>query len=333
MERVLIVDDEPGIRHVMSRWITSVGCQVTEAASADEALTAAAGEPFAVTLCDIRLPGRDGVWLAGEIRRAHPDTAVIMSTGVQTFETAVATLQSGVLDYIVKPFDCERLSKALQKGLEWHRSRVADAKLRAELRSRVEQVSLALAEFEMNSTAAVDAMRTMLTIRDRAAYDHGTRVARLAVDLAMVLGVREPALSEIERAALLHDIGKFAVPEAVLQKERALSAAEQQIVRSHPERGYDMLQHVPFLSGAAPLVLMSHERFDGAGYPAGLRGDEIPLGARIIAVADAYDAMTRTRPHRQPVSHRAALEELQQQRGRQFDPAVVDAFQMLHVVH
>lgn len=333
MERILIVDDEPAIRTLMRRWIDRDTFVVTEAGSAGEALAAAAAEPPSVVLIDIRLPGRDGLWLARELHRLFIDAepALIMTTGVRDFSAAVASLQSGAIDYLLKPFEGERLVAAVQKGVEWHRARVADTKLRADVRARADQVSMTLAELEINSTAAVDAMRNMLAIRDSAAYDTGTRVAKLAVDLALALGIKEPVLSEIERAALLHDLGKLAAPETLLHKTTPLSRDEQEIVRGYPRRAYDTLQSVPFLAEAAELVLASHEHVDGSGYPAGLHEREIPLGARVLALAKAFDAMTHPRPfQRQPMSAELAVAEVVCQRGRQFDPAVVDAFLKLH---
>lgn len=331
MERVIIIEDDAAMRRLMAQWVTDLGFEVSEAARADEAVAAVAAEDAAVALVDIRLPGRDGLWLAGKLHREHPATAIIMTTGVQDFRAAVASLRSGVLDYLVKPFDAERLHEAVRRGVEWHRARVTDAKLRADLRARAEQVSMALAEVEVNSAAAVDAMRNLVAIREGDAYEHGRRVAKTAVDLALALGVKEPAVSEIERAALLHDLGKIAVSEALLQKPNALTPHERQTVRGLPERGHDVLRDVPFLSAAAELVLTSHERFDGTGHPAGLHGHQIPLGARVLAVADAYAAMTAPRAYRKSLSHAEAVAELVQQRGKQFDPQVVDAFLKLTV--
>jgi response regulator RpfG family c-di-GMP phosphodiesterase len=327
---VLIVDDEHGVRDLMSRWLESGGYEVTTAATADEALTHVESEAPAVALCDIRMPGHDGLWLAQQIRKTAPDTAVIMATGVQDVGSAVTSLRQGVIDYLTKPFGRDRLRDSVLRALEWHRAAL-DARrwresLESEMRGRRQRLADALAALRIDSDAAVDGMLSMLTLADREAYAHAYRVAAIAASVGRVLRMDARGLAALEHAALLHDIGKLAIPDAVLRKPAPLSAEELALVRRHPEVGADLIRGVPYLADAAAIVRDVHERMDGLGYPDGRPAAEVSAGARIVAVADAYDAMTRPRVFRDAVAPREAMLELTRCAGTQFDPAIVEAF-------
>lgn len=329
MDRVLVVDDEAGIRALMARWVESAGFLAAQVDNADRALEEAEAREAAIALCDIRMPGHDGLWLVEQLRRRHPDTAVIMTTGVQDLDAAVTSLRSGVVDYLVKPFGRERLRDALERGITWHRASVEARRsresLERELQVRGGQLLQALESVEIRSAASLEGVLAMLTVRDRAAYEHAKRVARLAVAIAQVMGVSEADRAVIEQGALLHDIGRIAVPDAVMNHPGALTDDEREILRKHPTLGHQAAARVPYLSGAADLVAAAHERYDGSGYPKGIPGDEIPLGSRIIAVADAFDAMTSPRPYRATMTRTEAIQELMRCRGTQFDPRAVDA--------
>jgi len=327
---VLIVDDENSVRNLMARWLESGGFRVTTAGSAEEALGRLHEFPPAVALCDIRMPGHDGVWLAERIRQEFPETAVIMATGVQDVGPAVQTLRRGVIDYLTKPFGRDRLREAVTRGLEWHEA-AWDARrwresLEQEMTIRRSRLSDAIAGVRVDSDDMVDSMFAMLTLTDREMYEHGYRVAALAVSVARILGLPDEALTTIEHGALLHDIGKLAVPEAVLRKPAPLTVEETLLVRRHPSIGSDLTASVPYLHPCLPIVREAHERMDGLGYPQGIHASEVSIGARIVSVADAYDTMTRPRVFRDAISPSEALLELERCSGTQFDPLVVEAF-------
>ncbi len=327
---VLIVDDENGVRDLLARWLEAGGYSVTTAANAEEALGRLEVAPPAVALCDIRMPGRDGLWLAERIRQSYPETAVIMATGVQDVGPAVQTLRQGVIDYLTKPFGRDRLQEAVTRGLEWHQS-AWDARrwresLEQEMAVRRSRLNDAVTALAIESDDTLDAMMSMLTLADREAYAHGYRVAALAVSVARTLGLPDEALATIERGALLHDVGKLAVPEAILRKPAPLTMEELLLVRCHPTIGSDLIAQVPYLQSAGPIVRDAHERMDGLGYPRGVHAAEVSIGARIVCVADAYDTMTRPRVFRDAIGPADALLELQRCSGTQFDPLVVDAF-------
>jgi putative two-component system response regulator len=328
--QVLIVDDEEPLRRLLRTWVEAAGATVIEAGTAEEglALVQSGGAP-AVALCDIRLPGQDGLWLAGQLHVGFPETAVLMTTGVLEFGAAVNSLQAGVVDYLVKPFSRERLTEAVNQAFFVHKSRHALANMQRELDERRAQIAEALGDLELNIAASLEAMLAMLRVRDAHSCDHALRVATLSVNLAMALRINEPQLSDIERAALLHNLGRLALPDQILiRKERSLSPDERATLRSYPLHGQAMLKNVPFLANASEIAVASHERYDGSGFPRGLSGEAIPLGARIIGVADAYDELVSGIGDR-PVGPARAVEILSVERIAQFDPLVIGALTML----
>ena len=330
IDSVLVVDDEGAVRELLARWLAGGRYTVQTAAGADEALERVRSAPPAVALCDIRMPGRDGLWLAEHIREEAPDTAVIMATGVHDAGSAVASLRQGVVEYLTKPFGRDRLRQSVQRGLEWHKaaceSRRWRESMQAEVAARRQRLSDALAASPIESDSALDALLSTLTAEDRDAYAHACGVATLAAGIGRALRLGDEDVSAIERAALLHDFGKLAMPEAVLRKPAPLAVEERELIRQHPRIGAELLGEVPALAAAAELVRDAQERFDGLGYPGGRHAADVALGARIIAVADAYDAMTRPRVFRDAISAREALLELERCAGTQFDAFVVDTF-------
>jgi response regulator RpfG family c-di-GMP phosphodiesterase len=327
---VIVVDDETGIRELLTQWLRAGGYEVAAAGSAEDALSHLEREPAAVALCDIGLPGRDGLWLADRIRRSYPETAVIMATASQEIEPAVESLRQGVVDYLTKPFDRERLREAVGRGLDWHASARDASRWRESLERDVSvrraRLSEAIVALHIESHQTLDAMLAMVTIHDRESYAHAYRVAALVSRTARTLGLSGDALATVERGALLHDIGKLAIPHAVLLKPGALTAEERRLVRMHPSIGGALIERVPFLAASAPIVRDAQERLDGLGFPAGSRGDAIGIGARIVCVADAFDTMTRPRSYRDRIPTADAMVELDRCTGTQFDRRVVDAF-------
>ena len=329
-QTVLIVDDENNVRDLMSRWLESGGYSVITASNAEEALRRLETSKPAVALCDIRMPGHDGIWLAQRIRQRYPETAVIMATGVQDVAPAVQTLRQGAIDYLTKPFGRDRLQEAVTRGLEWHRS-AWDARrwresLEQEMEIRRARLNDAITALHVDNDESLDAMVSMLMLTDREAYAHGYRVAALCASVARMFGMPDEALGAIEHGALLHDVGKLVVPEAILRKPAPLTVEELFLIRRHPAIGSDLVGQVPYLESALPIVRHAHERMDGLGYPDGIHAGDVCVGARIVCVADAYDTMTRPRVFRDAMTPAEALLELERCSGSQFDPLVVEAF-------
>jgi response regulator RpfG family c-di-GMP phosphodiesterase len=333
---VLVVDDDQSVRGLLCRWLDSGGYCATPAVDADQALGLMNAAPTAVALCDIRMPGHDGLWLADRIRREHPDTAVIMATGVQDVGAAVESLRQGVVDYLTKPFGRERLREAVWRGIEWHRaareSRRWRESLEGEMHTRHTRLASAIGALRIDSDEALDAMLSVLTISDRDAYAHAYRVAALSVSVSRLLGLTDAEVATVERGALLHDLGKLAMPEALLRKPAPLTSEEHAVIRLHPALGSQLIENVPYLSTAAAVVRDAHERIDGLGYPRGLRGDDVWIGARVVCVADAYDTMTRPRVFRDAITPIEAFLELDRCSDAQFDRRAVAALKRVLAV-
>ncbi len=326
---VLLVDDDVDVRRVLRGWARASGFDVREASDADEALDTLATAPAQVAVCDVNMPGRDGIWLAERIRERHRETAVIMATAQHDVDTAVGSLQAGVVDYLLKPFDGARLTEALRLGLEWHEATLASEHLHDvlehKLRDRRARVATAVAEIQVTEGAALDGLLSILSLHEKGGHDHAHRVARLSVSVALEMGLDPTTTGDVERGALLHDIGKINMPLSILEKPAMLDDEEWAVMRTHPQVGHDLLRKVPALARAADIVLASHEAYDGTGYPYGLAGESIPMGARILAVADSYDSMTRPHTQRPAMPSAMALLEIGRCRGTQYDPRAVDA--------
>jgi putative two-component system response regulator len=327
---ILVVDDEDAVRDVLVRWLASSGYAVAPARSADEALMRLDTSPAAVVLCDIRMPGHDGLWLAARIRQRHPETAVIVSSGVHDVEAATESARQGVVDYLVKPFGRERLREAVSRALDWHASAWDARRWRETLQREMDGLTAALRdrlhERRLTTDAELAAWLHALPPTAREIVGHMKRVADLSEAIAARMARPGLDLTVLRRAALLHDLGKLALPDAVLRKPAPLTPGEQALVRSLPHLTAELLSGVPFLAPAALIVRDVAERMDGQGYPRGLRADAVPPESRIVAVADAYDAMTHPRVHRAAISSSEALLELERCAGTQFDVAVVAAF-------
>lgn len=321
----LVVDDDGQVRRALARAIESMGLPTIEAAHGKEALEllGARGE-VAVCISDIYMPEMDGVTLLKELQSRYPDTGVIMLTGAAEVSTAVECLQLGALDYLSKPVLVDEVRARVQKALEKRDLILQNRFYQRHLESRVRELDRLNRQ---RLVAGIQMLVEALEAKDAYTRGHSRRVSEYAVKTAVRLGITGDQLEQIRLGGELHDIGKIGTREAVLNKPGPLSEAEFQHIRDHCTLGERIL--APFLRDAAAvlrIVRSHHERFDGRGFPDGLAGDAIPLEARIVACVDAFDAMTTNRAYRAPRAPLEAVEELRRGSGRQFDPAVVDAF-------
>jgi len=250
---------------------------------------------------------------------------------VHEFDAAVTSLQVGAVDYVAKPFTREQVSEALRRAFLAHASRRALTDMERELENRRAQITEAFAELELNASTSLEVLLAILQSRDPKAYEHARRVARCSVTLALAMGIGEPALSDIERAALVHDIGRLTMPDELLTQCQKLRFDADRVklrLSAYSVRGHAILRNVPFLAAATQIAIAAHERYDGSGYPHGLHGDKIPLGARIVAVADAYDELVSSDGH-SPLAPSDAVQILSTERQGEFDPIVLEALKKL----
>jgi len=328
--RVLIVDDDDAVRDVISVILREEGYDCVVATGAQMALDLVAAQDTPLVISDMKMPGSDGLWLLEHLRESHPDTAVIMLTGYGDTEAAVDCLRRGAVDYLLKPPKVTDLIRAIERALAKRRIELArkryQRKLERKVRDRTAELRTALKDIASTYQNTLLALVAALDAREHETSDHSQRVVSYTSAIAERMGIDGLELEEIGRGALLHDIGKIGVPDAVLLKPGKLTPDEWLEMRKHPDIGYQMISQIPFLSTPARIVLSHQERWDGAGYPRNLQREEIHIGARIFAVADTLDAMTSDRPYRRGTSFGNAIQEIGRCANTQFDPEVVKAF-------
>lgn len=327
--RILVVDDEPEIRDVLCE-LLSLDYECAPASSAEEALTMLRGSPFNLIISDIMMGGMSGLEMIPHVLADSPETVVLMISGVQTIESAIKALRAGAFDYIMKPFDLRQVEMAVRRALETCELRAAKRRYENHLEELVEQrtaeLDNALVSVEDAYRSTLKALAQALETRDAETHGHSERVVTFSLRLGHELNLGKDQLKALEFGSLLHDIGKIGVPDAILRKPAKLSSEEWVKMREHPLHGQQILREIKFLEGAAKVVAQHHEKWDGSGYPFGLRDEEIDMNARIFAVADAFDAMTSDRVYRAARPYEAAAAELDRCSNSQFDPQVVEAF-------
>lgn len=325
MNSVLIIDDDRRLRTLISSWVGSVGHRPREAGGTD-VLALIEEAPSDIVVCDVGAGAEESVELAARIRDRSPHTAIIMVSALRNVEIAIANLRNDVVDYLLKPFDRGRLLEALSLARDWHAASAGGEELHRvlqdRLRTRRAVVAAALAEAQTTHEDALDGLISMLQLHERDGRGHATRVARLTMALADEIGLNDAEMIELEHSALAHDIGKLETPASILGKAAPLTEAEWKVMREHPQIGHDILKKLPALACTAETVLAHHEAFDGGGYPRGLSGASIPIGARILAIADAYDSMTHPHTQRPPMQPALAIQEIERCSGTQFDPSL-----------
>lgn len=328
--RVLIVDDELAALRVESTMLKEAGVHCKTAASAEEALKIIEEWPLDAVLVDLQMPGTSGMEFLARVRRRYPFLACLMVTGVDDILVGIEAMKKGADDYLVKPLQLEMIMASLGRALEKkHLEQEVESyrqQLEVMVEQRTEQLNSALLQIERSYEDTLAALGAAIDLRDSQTAGHSRRVAAYATKIARDLGATESELKTITMGAWLHDIGKLATPDAILLKPGALTQEEWLIMQRHVEIGYDLVKRIPFLAHAAEIILNHHERWDGSGYPRGLKGAEIPLGARIFAVADTVDAMTSDRPYRSALSFNEAQEEIRCGSGSRYDSQVVSVF-------
>ena len=353
---MLIVDDEEPIRTSISRKLRAQGYNCATAADGEAALRKASAQDFDLVVLDIKMPGMSGMEVLFKIAIDHPDTCVVMLSAVSDIHTAVEAMRVGAYDYLTKPFDLEEVVVRVERALERRRLLLDNRQYQLQIEQKVERQTGVIREYceqtiqalarediavrrltqSTNSENSVDfeamnlrVARTLAVIAEmHEPYNrgHSERVSIFANDVTLQLGSSGEFIKNVRLAAIVHDIGKVVIPDHILFKAGPLTPAEYSQVKRHSTAAVDILQHLHYFGATLAMIESHHEWYNGKGYPRKLSGEDIPLGARIIAVADAYDAMTSPRPYRSSLSNEDTIKTLRKGAGKQWDPAVVDAF-------
>jgi putative nucleotidyltransferase with HDIG domain len=330
-DRILVVDDEEPIREIVASMLGAAGYRCKQAGSGMEALAVlTSGEEFELMLSDLMMADLDGIGLLERTKEKYPDMPVVMVTAVHDISVALAAIRNGAYDYLLKPFEREQLLNTVSRALENRRLKVENRTYQTNLESlvkaRTEQLQATVRELERSYDITLEALGDALDLKDRETEGHSRRVTLFTIAIAQAMGLPREQITVIARGAFLHDIGKMAIPDNILNKPGKLEPQEMAIMREHAYHGYQIVKKIPFLADAAEIVYSHQEWFNGEGYPRRLRGEEIPLGARIFSVADTFDAITSDRIYRPAQSLGAARAEISRWAGRQFDPEIVRVF-------
>lgn len=328
--RILVVDDENHVRSMIGLALERQGYQVQLASSGRQAIELLEESTFDLVLTDIVMQDGNGIFLLDRIRGKVPNLPVVMVSAVHDISVAIDAMRRGAYDYLLKPFEREHLVSTVVRALEYRQaledSQNYQQSLEQVVRARTEMLRQAMEDLEHSYDITLEALGDALDLKDSETEGHSKRVTAYTIALARAMGISPAEIKVIARGAFLHDIGKMAIPDEILRKPAALTPEEQEIMREHCARGFNILRKIPFLSEAAEIVFAHQEHYDGGGYPNRLKGGEIPIGARIFAVADTLDAITSDRPYRKASSFDTARQEILRCSGTQFDPSVVEVF-------
>ena len=317
---ILIVDDNAANRDTLEAMLTGLGHELRFAQSGEEALRQAFQLPPDLILLDINMPGMDGFEVCEKLRADSKlsGVAIVITTSLDDKASKLKGINVGADDFITKPIDGMELRARVKMILRLNRYRKS-LQQQDEIKRAHNELQDAYEETLKGWVRALDA-------RDTETELHSRRVTLLTKSVARQAGIADQDLEDVRRGALLHDIGKITVPDHILRKPGPLTDAEWVIMRTHPKAAYDILKPIKYLANSLDIPYCHHERWDGAGYPRGLKGDAIPLSARIFAVIDAWDALLSDRPYRKAWERERVIEHIRENSMTHFDPDVVNLF-------
>ena len=328
-KRLLVVDDEEGIRAALSRFFRGRGYEVTTTDSATSALDLLAKQRFAIALCDVRMPGMTGVELVPRAHQADPDLAIVMLSGVNDAPTATDALTHGALDYLMKPIELVDLADAVERALHKRdllmKQRAVERMIREEVDQRTAEVEREKSALRELTVSVAETLIHAMEAKDMYLLGHSQRVAEFASTIATQLGLNEDTIEQIRIAGRLHDVGKIGIRESVLNKPGSLTPDEFEHIKDHVRIGMEILAPLSHLGDSLEYVHDHHEHWDGGGYPRGRKGTDISIGGRVLAAADAFDALTSKRAYRDPMSAEETIEFLRKHVGKLLDPDVFEA--------
>lgn len=328
--RVLAVDDERAASKLLAMMLCPPAYSCATAANGEEALVILQRDRFDAIISDLEMPGMSGLELLARVRQAHPHMAFLVTTGVDDVDVGVRAMRTGADDYLVKPLSENAVLGSLERALHKRHleQQVENYRQRLEemVADRTVQLREALEQIERSYEVTLQALGAAIDLRDNETAGHSQRVCRYSLEIARALGWSDKQLDGLARGAYLHDIGKLGIPDGILLKPGPLSADERTVMQRHVEIGFNLVADIPFLAGAAEIILTHHERYNGSGYPCGLKGNDILPSSRIFAIADSFDAITSDRPYRRASPFESGREIIRNCSGTQFDPQAVDAF-------
>jgi response regulator RpfG family c-di-GMP phosphodiesterase len=330
--RVLIVDDEASVRKVMAAVLAQLGLPCETAASGEEALRILETHRIDAVISDLQMPGMSGMELLAKVRKSYPQIVFLVVTGVDDIRIGIQAMRQGADDYLVKPLqvDANIVLASLARALHVKRLEQEVENYRHHLEEIVaeqtQQLREALRQIERSYDHTLEVLGAAIDLRDSPTAGHSRRVFLYSIEIAKAMGGLEKQMRNIAMGAWLHDIGKLAISDAILLKPGPLTDEERKIMQRHVQIGYDLVKGIPFLADAAEIIFAHHERCDGSGYPRGLKTEEIPVGARIFAVADTFDAMTSDRPYRRALPFETSREVIARGAGKQYDSQVATIF-------
>lgn len=328
-KNLLLISENSKITNLLDNLLsTDYACDT--AASIESAFALLRENDYSVVLCDANLPAIDCLEMVRHVQAVSPNSVMILLGDENSSDAAVKAFRAGVFDFLRIPSEFDEVGAAVARAREHHEIKILKDNYQFHLESlaaeRATEIDKALEEIESSYRITLKALVQALETRDFETHGHSERVVTFSLRLGHELGLDKHAMRDLELGALLHDIGKIGVPDAVLRKPAKLNAEEWEKMRLHPMHGQKILRNIKFLEGAARVVSQHHEQWDGSGYPIGLRGEDIDIGARIFSVVDAFDAMISDRVYRKGRPYEEALAELIRCSGQQFDPLIVEAF-------
>lgn len=320
--RILVVDDEATVRKLLCQRLSREGHQCEEADGAEQALEKLKANPADVMILDIKMPGKSGMELLPEIKASYPDTAVMMATALNDINISIQCMKEGAYDYICKPFNLTEVVLSVEGVLEKKRLELEIREYQQFLEEKVDEQTKEIREVFLG---AIEALAFALEAKDKYTAGHSRRVTEIAVAIGKEMGLSTDCVEDLRWGGLLHDVGKIAVDQIIQNKPGKLTPEEYEHIMTHANVGAGIVKPV-VNDKVVEMILHHHDRYDGSGRKQTVTGKKIPVGARILAVADAFDAMTSDRPYRMAMSIDEALNEIGRCTGSQFDPEVTTAF-------